>query len=183
MLRKLLVFAVLFVLATGMLVACGGEDEDEEDSSAGQENAKAGETQKAPPEPIDAVQVAYKKTVAEQTARMKYTMVVSGMSTGAEQSRRAGEHGVPDDRRGRHGSFGRESAHDDGHGAARQLQVADARRYHVSHDAPGSAVGYARDKALDKRRTSTPSTSSSTVWASPRCRRATRRTRPSNWKL
>ena len=84
MVRKLLTFALLFVLASGMLVACGGEeDEDEEDSSAGQENAKAGETQKAEAEPIDAVQVAYRKTVAEETARIKYTMVTSGMPTGA----------------------------------------------------------------------------------------------------
>ena len=84
MVRKLLTFALLFVLASGMLVACGGEeDEDEEDSSAGQESAEAGETQEAQPEPIDAVQVAYRKTVAEETARIKYTMVTSGMPTGA----------------------------------------------------------------------------------------------------
>ena len=85
MLRKLLVFTLLFVLATGLLVACGGEedDEDEEDSSAGQESAKAGETQKSEAEPIAAVQVAYKNTVAEETARIKYTMVTSGMPAGA----------------------------------------------------------------------------------------------------
>ena len=83
MFRKLLVFAVMFVLATGMLVACGGqEDEGEEDSSAGQkESAKAGETQKA--ESIDAVLVAYKKTSAEETARVEFTTVTSGIPTGA----------------------------------------------------------------------------------------------------
>lgn len=80
MLRKLLVFAVLFVMATGMLVACGSSEE--EDSSAGQkEAAKAGETEKA--KPIDAVQVAYKKTAAEQTARVEFTIVTSGIPTGA----------------------------------------------------------------------------------------------------
>ena len=82
MLRKLLVFAVVFVLAGGMLVACGGEEDEGEDSSAGQkESAKARETQQA--EPIDAVQVAYKKTAEEQTARVEFTTVTSGIPTGS----------------------------------------------------------------------------------------------------
>lgn len=84
MLKKRLVFAAVLVLMTGVLVACGEEDEDEEDSSAGQKSAKAGETQQA--RPIDAVQVAYKKTVAETSARVKFTMVTSGMPTGATTS-------------------------------------------------------------------------------------------------
>lgn len=74
MLRKLLIFTVLFALVTGMLVACGvEEDEDEEDSSAGQETAKAGETQRTEAQPIDAVQVAYKNTTSE-TARVTFDM-------------------------------------------------------------------------------------------------------------
>jgi hypothetical protein len=78
-LRKLLVSAVVFVMSTGMLVACGSS---EEDSSAGQkEAAKAGETEKA--KPIDAVHVAYKKTAAEQSARVEFTTVTSGIPTGA----------------------------------------------------------------------------------------------------
>ncbi len=80
--RKLLVFAVMFVLATGTLIACGGEEDGEEDSSAGQkESAKAGKTQKV--EPIDAVHVAYKKTAAEQSARVEFTTVTSGIPTDA----------------------------------------------------------------------------------------------------
>ncbi|MGB3683334.1 MAG: hypothetical protein WA990_12735 [Rubrobacteraceae bacterium] len=86
MLRKLLVFAVMFALASGMLVACGGEEgeDEDEDSSAGQKKpATAGETQPVKTEPIDAVQVAYEKTAAEQSARVEFTTVTSGIPTGA----------------------------------------------------------------------------------------------------
>lgn len=79
--KKFLVFALLFVLAMGSLISCGGEEDGEEDSSAGQRSAKAGKTEEA--KPIDAVHVAYKKTSAEQSARIEFTSVTSGIPTGA----------------------------------------------------------------------------------------------------
>lgn len=83
MVRKLLVFAVMLVLATGMLFACSGE-QDQAESSSSEKSSKTGKTKagQTKTEPVDAVQVAYKKTVAEQTARMKFSMVTSGIPTG-----------------------------------------------------------------------------------------------------
>lgn len=74
MLRKLLFFAIVLAMAAGVLVACGAEEDEEEDSSAGQnESAKAGETQRTEAQPIDAVQTAYKNTTSE-TARVTFNM-------------------------------------------------------------------------------------------------------------
>ena len=83
MLRKSFVFMVMLGMIVGILVACGGEEDGEEDSSAGQkENAKAEKTQK--PEPIDAVQVAYKNTMEEETARVVFSMDMSGEPAGTD---------------------------------------------------------------------------------------------------
>ena len=83
MLKKFLIFAVMFVLAAGMLVACGSSEEDKGSAAGQKEAAKTGKTQKTTPDPIDAMHVAYKKTAAEETARIEFTTVTSGIPTGA----------------------------------------------------------------------------------------------------
>ena len=84
MLRKLLALAVMFVLAAGMLVACGSEEGEGKDSPAGQKKTtESGEPQKAAAKPIDTVRVAYKNTVEEETARVEFTSVTSRIPTGA----------------------------------------------------------------------------------------------------
>ena len=86
MLKRFLVLALVFVLATGMLISCGGEEEDGEDegSSAGQkEAAKAGKTEEA--KPIDAVRVSYQTTVEEQSARNAFEMKMSGTELGSNE--------------------------------------------------------------------------------------------------
>ena len=82
MLKKFLVLALVLVFAAGALVACGSSEEDEgsKSSSAGKKPAR---TEKTRPDPIDAMNVAYKKTAAEQSARIEFETVTSGMPTGA----------------------------------------------------------------------------------------------------
>lgn len=54
---------LMLILAMGMLVACGGDDKEEDASSGGKKTSKISD-KKDLPQPIDALRVAYKKTVS-----------------------------------------------------------------------------------------------------------------------
>lgn len=79
--KRILLFMLVLILAMGMLVACGGDDKEEDASSGGKKTSKTSD-KKDLPQPIDALRVAYRKTVSEESARMKFTTVMSGMPTG-----------------------------------------------------------------------------------------------------
>jgi hypothetical protein len=69
---------LVFVLVLSAIVlatpACGSSD----DQSSGEEQEAAN----AEPTPVEAVQVAYRKTASEQTAKVDFTTTVSGMPDG-----------------------------------------------------------------------------------------------------
>ncbi len=73
---------LMLVLALGMSVACGGDDEEEgADASAGGKKAAKASDKKAS-QPIDVLRVAYKKTISEESAKVKFTTLMSGMPMG-----------------------------------------------------------------------------------------------------
>ena len=80
--RKLLVFAVMLVLATGLLVSCGG-GEEEGKSSSSKKPEKASKAEKTEPTPVETVRLSYRTTIEEQTARVASTTRTSSTPAGS----------------------------------------------------------------------------------------------------
>lgn len=88
MLRKFLVLALVLVLTTGMLVACGSSEEDE-GSSAGKKSGKEPDAGRTESTPVETVRLAYKTTVEEQTARVVSNVRTSATPMGATTENQA----------------------------------------------------------------------------------------------